>query len=246
MVLVGNVRSNFGVRAMLLGVIFALLSAVSLPAIAEVLASWNPAGTVDSSNPLPASTVSPNVASAGSLSGGPGLTASGLFANAFEFDNWSSGAFDASDYLNFSVTGNNVTYQTVAFSLYNNFDGSGNWEIRSSVDGFASALDSGSFTGIFGGGLLINANVSALGQQSGTVTFRIYTFNNSGGTNPLQRGIRGTGGGGQGLSVVGSVGTPAPGPIAQTIPTLGGVQLGALALLLGVFAAVVVRRRAMR
>jgi hypothetical protein len=133
------------------------------------------------------------------------------------FDNWSAGAFDANDYLAFSVTGSGVSYQTVAFSLYNNFDGSGNWEIRSSVDGFSATLDSGSFTGIFAGGLLINANVSALGQQSGTVTFHIYTFNNAGTTNPLQRGVRGTGGGGQGLAVIGFVAPPGPPVLASAL-----------------------------
>jgi len=198
------------VRALALGLAGALLSAAPMSAAAAVLAAWNPAGTVDSTVPLPASTVSPPVTSASALSGGPGLTSPGLFANAYEFDNWSAGAFDANDYLQFSVTGTNVTYQNVAFSLYNNFDGTGSWEIRSSVDNFATALDSGSFTGIFGGGLLLSANVSALGQQSGTVTFRIYTFANSGTTNPLQRGIRGTGGGGQGLSVNGTATAVAP------------------------------------
>ena len=154
--------------------------------------------------PLPPASVSPSLASAGNLTGGPGLTNSGLFANAYEFDNWSGGAFDASDYLAFSTTGNNITYSSIAFSLYNNYDGSGNWEIRSSVDGYAATLSSGTFSGIFLGGQLITADVSALGVQNGTVQFRIYTFNNSGSTNPLQRGIRGTGGSGQGLSVIGS------------------------------------------
>ena len=106
-------------------------------------------------NPLPSASVSPNVSSAGNLTGGPGLTHSGLWANAYVFDNWSAGAFDSTDYLDFSVTGNGVTYQSVTFSLYNNFDGTGNWEIRSSADGFSAALDSGAFTGIFGGGLLL-------------------------------------------------------------------------------------------
>jgi hypothetical protein len=204
-------------RAVGLAMAIALLSAASLSAEAEVLASWNPAGTIDSTFPLAASSISPNVTSAGNLTGGPGLTPPGLFANAYVFDNWSAGAFDANDYLAFSVTGSGVSYQTVAFSLYNNFDGSGNWEIRSSVDGFSATLDSGSFTGIFAGGLLINANVSALGQQSGTVTFHIYTFNNAGTTNPLQRGVRGTGGGGQGLAVIGFVAPPGPPVLASAL-----------------------------
>lgn len=195
---------NLRVLRVCSGFVFALMACVSAPASADVLAFWNPSGTIISSVPLPPASVSPSLASAGNLTGGPGLTNSGLFANAYEFDNWSGGAFDASDYLAFSTTGNNITYSSIAFSLYNNYDGSGNWEIRSSVDGYAATLSSGTFSGIFLGGQLITADVSALGVQNGTVQFRIYTFNNSGSTNPLQRGIRGTGGSGQGLSVIGS------------------------------------------
>ena len=232
--------SAIGVR---LGVVLALLAGMlaSAPAAAEVLAFWNPAGTVNSTNPLPPTSVSPNVLSAGSLFGGPGLTNPGLFANAYVFDNWSAGAFDANDYLDFSVSGNGVTYQSVMFSLYNNFDGTGNWEIRSNVDGFSAALDSGAFTGIFGGGLPLTANVSAIGQRSGTVEFRIYTFNNAGAVSPLQRGIRGTGGGGLGLSVIGAV-VPVTPSLSQPIPTLGIAGLGTLVLLLGVITFLTWRR----
>lgn len=201
-------------RAIFSGLAFALAAGVSTPASAEVLALWNPAGTIDSTLPLAPTSVSANLTSAGNLSGGPGLTNPGLFANAYEFDNWSGGAFDANDYLAFSTTGANVAYSSIVFSLYNNFDGSGNWEIRSSVDNYAAALSSGTFSGISFSGELITADVSSLGVQSGTVQFRLYTFNNTGETNPLQRGIRGTGGSGQGLSVIGSAG--ASSPIATT------------------------------
>jgi len=221
------------------GFVFALMAGFSAPASADVLAFWNPSGTIDSSVPLPPTSVSPGLASAGNLTGGPGLTNPGLFANAYEFDNWPSGAFDATDYLAFSTTGNNVTYSSIAFSLYNNYDGSGNWEIRSSVDSYAATLSSGTFSGIFFGGQLITADVSALGVQSGTVQFRIYTFNNSGSTNPLQRGIRGTGGSGQGLSVIGTasaaqlIGTtttlnasPNPAVVGQSVNFSATVSVG--------------------
>lgn len=204
-----NLRGLCGV------VVFMLMVCVSGPASAEVLAFWNPSGTIDSNMPLAPSSVSSSLLSAGNLSGGPGLTSPGLGANAYMFDNWTGGAFDANDYLTFSTTGNNITYSSVVFSLYNNYDGTGNWEIRSSVDAYATALSSGTFSGIFYAGELITADVSALGVRSGTVQFRIYTFNNSGTTNPLQRGIRGTKGVtgealGQGLSVNGSAAASQP------------------------------------
>jgi IPTL-CTERM motif len=235
-------------RAMAAALLITLGVGVATPVAAEVLAFWDPGSSVDASLPLPPTSVSPNIASASNLVGGPGLTSPGVFANAYVLDNWSGGAFDPNDYLSFSTTGNGVTYQSVTFSLYNNFDGTGNWEIRSSVDGFATALDSGTFTGIFFAGLPITANVSAIGQQSGTVQFRIYTFNNTGATNPLQRGIRGTGGAapGLGLSVNGVAAGGGVAIVAQSVPTLGTAQLALLVLLIGAGAFFVWRKRAMR
>jgi hypothetical protein len=223
-------------------VVFALMCGASSNIAAEVLAFWDPPSVQNGATPLPPTTVSPNVTSAANMIGGSGLTATGLFANAFVFDNWSAGAFDANDYLQFSITGNSVTYQSIAFDIYNNFDGQGNWEMRSSVDGFSAALDAGTFTGIFFAGLPLTANVSAIGQQSGTVIFRLYTFNNAGTTNPLQRGIRATAAGGTGLSVIGTVGSVVPVAFIQPVPALGHVELAALVLLLGAFAFLVRRR----
>jgi len=223
------------------GVALAFAACISAPVSAAVLALWNPSGTVDSSVPLAPASVSSNISSAGNLTGGPGLTPT-TFANAYEFDNWSAGAFDANDYLAFSTTGSNVTYQSVAFSLYNNFDGTGTWEVRSSVDAFGTTLASGSFAGIFFGGELITADVSSLGQQSGTVQFRIYTYNNAGTTNPVQRGIRGTGGSGTGLSVNGI--TASGPPVATPVPTLGYGELALLVLLVASIA--YLRRRPVR
>jgi hypothetical protein len=216
----------------------------SIAANAVVLVQWDPAGTIQSSTPLAPSAVSPDV-SAGNLTLGPGLTNPGAFANAFVGDNWPAGALDATDYLSFSITGD-VTYQSVVFSLYNNFDGAGNWELRSSADAFASAIASGTFTGIFGGGLVISADVSALGTRNGAVEFRLYTYNNSGTTNPLQRGIRGTAGGGGGLMIDGTAGGGTPPVVAAlAVPTLSAAILFALIALVGFagFATISTRRK---
>jgi hypothetical protein len=216
-----------------IGAVFVCISSIAPPAFADILAYWNPTGAINTSSPYPPTSVSADLSSAGNLSGGPGLTG-GAWANAYALDNWPAGALNANDYLAFSTTGNNITYSTVIFSLYNNFDGTGNWEIRSNVDGYAAALDSGTFSGIFAGGELITADVSALGLRSGSVQFRLYTYNNSGTTSPLQRGIRGTGGGGQGLSVNGSATTAAP--AAVSAPMLGEWTLLLLAALFVTFA----------
>lgn len=232
------------VRAAAVAAIFALTTALSVPAFAEVLAFWNPPAIWTGGAPVPASSVSPNVTSASNMTGGPGLTASGLFANSISYDNWPSGALDANDYLQFAVTGNSVTYQTIDFNIYNNFDGQGSWEIRSSVDGFSTALDSGTFTGIFFDGLPLTANVSGIGQQTGTVTFRLYTYNNFGTTNPLQRGIRGTGGAapGNGLSVNGTVAGAPPVAVTQPVPALGAFPLAVLAAMVAALAFAMRRR----
>jgi hypothetical protein len=208
---------------------------------AAQLALWNPSGTIDSNTPYAATSTLPGV-TAGSLTKGSGLTNGGLFANAFMGDNWPSGALDLTDYLSFSVAnsapGSLITYQSVVFSLYNNFEGTGNWELRSSVDGFSSAIAAGTFSGIFASGLLVNANVSALGTRSGTVEFRLYTFNNAGAPTefPLQRGIRGTGGSGQGLAVNGEISVAAA---ANTpVPTMGAwaaILLSGLLIAIGAF-----------
>ena len=79
MIQLGNRILTSTAITMRLGVFLALIAGAlaSAPAAAEVLASWNPAGTIDMANPLPPASVSPNVTSAGNLTGGPGLTTPG-------------------------------------------------------------------------------------------------------------------------------------------------------------------------
>lgn len=216
----------------ILGAAFWILAAT---AHAETLAQWDPVGTLDGTVPLAATTTSPNVSSASTLTAGPGLTTlAGLFSNGIVFEDWTTGGFDANDYMAVSITGTNVTYQSVVFSLYNNFAGSGNWEIRSSVDGYTSTLDSGSFSDITFDGEVITADASAVGTQSGTVGFRIYTYNNGGTT---QRGIRGSGGvaPGVGLTVSGTV-AGGVGPVVASVP-VPTMQQGVLVVLAAVIAA---------
>jgi hypothetical protein len=172
---------------------------------ASAVAKWVLNGTIDSTNSLPASTTASGV-SAESLTRSAPLTPM-VFANAFVTDNWPAGALDTGSFFDFGVTpSTSISYDSVRFSLYNNFDGAVSWQLRSSIDNFTSPLAQGSVaSGIFGGGVPIVANVSALGNRTGTVTFRFYTFSNSGATSPLQRGFRGSAAGGTDLSVFGAV-----------------------------------------
>jgi hypothetical protein len=130
------------------------------------------------------------------------------FANAFVGDNWPSGAIELGKYFEFSATasgGHAIRYDTVRFSLYNNFDGMCSWELRSSVDGYAAALDGGTESNIAQPGVPITASVAIIGTRTGTVTFRFYAYNNSGTTSPLQRGFRGSAPGGIDLKIWGDV-----------------------------------------
>jgi hypothetical protein len=175
------------------------------PPPTTTLATWLLNGTISSTNPVPVSTTVANV-SAGVLSQ-TGLTGTN-FANAFVTDNWPSSALDPGKYFSFSVTAGGVAsirYDTVRFSLYNNHTGSTAWELRASHDSFATALDSGTSSSIVGSGTPITADVSAIGTVTGTVTFRFYTYNNSGSTSPLQRGFRGSAAGGIDLTVWGAL-----------------------------------------
>ncbi len=241
-------------RSRMVGAAFALVLALPLAlataatARAETFATWDPVGTLDGTSPLIPSFVSPDIDSAGTLNRSASIVAGGSFANAFMGDNWPAGALDTGAYMAFSVAGDDLAYETVAFSLYNNFDGTGSWQIRSSVDGFAAPLASGTFSDISFDGENITADISALGTVTGNVEFRLYTYDNAGATSPLQRGIRGSGGAapGIGLSVTG---TAAGGPVvvtpAQPVPTLAPASLAALAALLAA-AAALKRRRATR
>jgi hypothetical protein len=165
--------------------------------------SWQLNGTLDSTLPLPASSVADNV-TASSLTISAGLTPT-TSTDAFVADNWPAGAFDPTLYFELTLApadGHSIVYSDVNFSLYNSFDGAVTWEVRSSVDGFVAPLASGSIaSGITGAGVALSADVSALGEQPGAVTFRIYTYGNSGATSPLQRGLRGSAAGGSDLSV---------------------------------------------
>lgn len=73
------------------------------------------------------------------------------------------------------------------------------------MDNYASVLDSGFETDIAPYGAPVHADISSLGVRSGYVTFRVYSYNNSGETGPDQRGFRGSAVNGLDLKVIGVV-----------------------------------------
>lgn len=191
--------------------VIATMLAGNMPVMAAALATWNLNGVLTSSDPVPVTTTAVDV-TAGSLTKSAALTSTG-FLDAFVARGWPlTASADPDRYLEFSVTtgeGRAIVFDKVAFSLYNNHPGAANWEIRSSVDGYQAALASGSVSPLVGSGVSIQASVAALGAWQGTVTFRVYTYNNTGDLDPDQRGFRGAASGGQDLVVHGTVIGPA-------------------------------------
>ena len=210
----------------------------SSPVLAAAVATWNLNGVFTTSNPVPVTTTAVDV-TAGSLAKSAALT-SGAYLDAFVARGWPlTGSADPARYLEFSVTsaeGRAIVFDKVAFSLYNNHPGSATWEIRSSVDGYQAALSSGTETALVGSGVSVQASVAALGAWHGTVTFRVYTYANTGDLDPDQRGFRGAASGGQDLVVHGTVIGPIGVPDASTLafrldavrpnPALHGTVLG--------------------
>lgn len=110
------------------------------------------------------------------------------FTQSFSGSSWPLGTFDSGKYFQFSVTpeaGYAVTYSTLTYSLFRTVLATTDvktWELRASLDGFASSniqLASNSLEGV---GSLTMArfinNISALGTQSGQVTFRLFGQDN--------------------------------------------------------------------
>ena len=107
-------------------------------------------------------------------------------------DGWPSGAIDLNAYLQVTVSPNVGYYlvlNAISFNLRRSTTGASgagpqSWSLRSSVDGFASDLMTGTLTGAYQS---FSLSLPAVFQSlPGTVTFRIYGFNqvtSAGGSN---------------------------------------------------------------
>lgn len=178
------------------------------------LARWALNGSIDSSLPRPATSTESGV-------NATPLTTSGLtpttISNGFLTTAWPAAAVDLNKYMSFSVTalpGNEIVYSRVLFSLFSTVTGTARWQLRSSVDFYSGILASGQATELLGNGTPFSADVSALGQRPGTVTFRLYFYSNTGTAPVDRRGIRGSAVGGEDLHVVGTTAVAGPFPFA--------------------------------
>jgi hypothetical protein len=98
----------------------------------------------------------------------------------FCYLNWpTAGALNPTQYYQFTITPNTgfeVNYSDIDLAVASGGSGTGTFEIRSSVDSFASSLVTQNFP-INATWQAYNVNISALGTQTSAVTFRFYMYN---------------------------------------------------------------------
>ena len=102
---------------------------------------------------------------------------------------WPLGAYNSGKYFQFSVTPNSgyaVSYSSLTYALFRTLitpsSDISSWSLHASTDGFSSSDITLDNVSLSGSGLTeqvtFNSNVSALGTQAGTVTFRLYGKDN--------------------------------------------------------------------
>ena len=151
--------------------------------------------------------------------------------------NWPSGSSLAPDkYFEFSVTavpGYSVSYDSITLALFRDYrransHGAESWELHASPDGFSTSDVSLLSFDISGSApneqiVFLDQEVSALGTQVGTVSFRLYGYDRRGSSvyaglaNEDGTYLTGTG---SALILEGLVNSPIPGPEPMTIPFL--------------------------
>jgi hypothetical protein len=92
-------------------------------------------------------------------------------------------SIDLSEYFEFGVAvdaGRNVTYDELELAISCQScagDASANWQIRSSIDNFASVVANGSASSMLPNPAVLRPSIRSIGTRAGTVRFRFYAFN---------------------------------------------------------------------
>jgi hypothetical protein len=173
----------------------------------EVVVGWQLRGDIPTQI-LPPTSTAANVT-------GTDLTRSNAFepGPAFNFYaaiDWPRDGLNLNKYFQFGVsanTGSSVTFDRLEFAISstNANDGSADWEIRSSVDGFGTPVAEGTILSVAFPGTSIAPSIRSVGTRSGTVTFRLYIYNLQGDGEVPFVGIRGPSSGGSSLLMFGAV-----------------------------------------
>jgi len=221
----------------------ACLGLVSVGEIAQAqIVQYTISNGTGTSTSLSATTTDPGV-NVSSLTSAGSLTTSGsqiTVPGTFTFGTWGAGASpDTTKYIDFSITptaGNQVAYSTISFAVgarMNVAHGADLWDLQYSLDGFGTAgtqLGSTITVSLAGSGfrgnttLVNNLDISAIGTQTGTVTFRLFGYDDTSAGSHVA-GLVGTGnanlGGGQELTVNGTVSAvPEPSSYAAVFGAL--------------------------
>lgn len=172
----------------------------------EILAGWQIRGDSPTYT-LPPTSTAANVT-------GMNLTRSSAFEPAPAFNiyaaiDWPTDGLDLNKYFQFGITvsaGRSATFDRLEFGISstNANDGSADWEIRSSVDGFGSTVAEGTVSSLAAPGAVVSPSIRSVGTRSGSVTFRFYIYNLQGENAVPDVGIRGPAGGSS-LLLFGSV-----------------------------------------
>jgi hypothetical protein len=185
-----------------------------------ILASWDFTGQPGNQVLQAVSTTVSNI-SAGDLSRGSGLNENTTM-NSINSGSWTSSAFDANDYYQFSLTvapGFQMDLDSVDFAERRSGTGIRNFQIRSSLDSYGALI--GAAVGVPDDDLVRNQSMvlnSAFDMLTGTVTFRIYGTDAEGAAGTWRLHNHGTTGG---LTIQGTV---------TAIPELSSSLLGCLGM----------------
>ncbi len=177
----------------------------------------------------------PSNLTAAAVSRGSGITPN-AGVRSINSANWTTGAsIDVNDYYTFGVTpsaGNTISLTSLAFTDQRSGTGPNSFQVRSSVDGFASALFTYSLPGTTSSQSFNLGSISSLQNVVSGVAFRIYGFGATGTAGTYRITSLSAGNGlvlGGTLNAitppVGGSAAPEPGTLAFLLPVLPVIGL---------------------
>ncbi|PIY07751.1 MAG: hypothetical protein COZ18_15855 [Flexibacter sp. CG_4_10_14_3_um_filter_32_15] len=160
---------------------------------------------------------------ASTITRGSGLSLPGSpCSNCINAIGWNSASYDANDYFEFTLTPTtsfalNLATAAISFNQLRSSTGATNYEIRTSLDGYATSIGSGTTSSSASNRSATFPNTALYSSITSAVTIRIYGYGASGagGTWRLQNT----------LTVTGTVTSTAPAEINLTFDDNGNLNL---------------------
>lgn len=182
------------------------------------LALWSFTGQPGNQASTPVTTEDSLITATG-ITAGSGVTLSAA-GNSMSASGWSTGALDTNDYFAFSITidlGATATLDSIAFAERRSATGIRDFQIRSSLDGFAAPI-TGTTTNVADDTTTRNQLFtlpSSFANLTGTVEFRIYGYTSEAAGGTWRLANHNTEGG---LAIIG---TAIPEPAAALLGSIG-------------------------